>query len=255
MDDIGLGEIALLVRTKDCNVRRLDLSGNFGNRGVKIFAEALKTNTSLKTVSFGCYKVLNDSGGQALLYAVDPFSEPTSEWENITNSNHTLQSIYILDLPTVSVNRDLISKLQSISISGDSHRTLQIKVWRHMEENIEDISHMGLETKHMPYVIFFVYQHGAMDQLFQLLRSRNTPVVSEDPLPERVHMIHQIIRIKRENEILKEKNEELHKENKDLHNLFRFGKKKRGCMVLMYRRLADMWRLIVELLFQNKPHK
>ena len=67
LDDIGLGEIALVIRKRDCGVKRLELSGNFGNSGVKIFAEALKTNVSLKTVTFGCYKNLDDAGGRVLL--------------------------------------------------------------------------------------------------------------------------------------------------------------------------------------------
>ena len=193
LDDIGIGEIALVVRTKDCNVRRLDLSGNFGNSGVKIFAEALKTNISLKTVSFGCYKILHDVGGQVLLNVVDPFSEPThlSEWENVRRSNHTLQSVYILDRPTVTVNKNIITKLQSIS-TLDPHRTLQKKVWHHIDKNIEDISHLGIESKHMPHVLSFVHQHGTIDQLFRLIRSRNTPEVFTNPSPERARMAYQM---------------------------------------------------------------
>lgn len=116
LDDIGLGEIALVIRKKSCAVRRLDLSGNFGNRGVKIFAEALKTNISLRTITLGCYKSLDDIGGHALLDAVSPFAWPVDveERENAKRSDNTLQSLFILDRPTVTVNMDIIQKLESI---------------------------------------------------------------------------------------------------------------------------------------------
>jgi len=256
LDDIGIGEIALVVRTKDCNVRRLDLSGNFGNSGVKIFAEALKTNISLKTVSFGCYKILNDVGGQVLLNVVDPFSEPThsSEWENVTRSNHTLQSVYILDRPTVTVNKNLITKLQSIS-TLDPHRTLQKKVWHHIDKNIEDISHLGLESNHMPNVLSFVHQHGTMDQLFRLTRSRNTPELFSNPSPERARMSYQMEKNERENEILKEllelereKSEGLHEENSYLRSVFQNRDEAKKCCLMPIFKVLEMWRLFIELL-------
>jgi len=265
LDDVGIGEIALVVRSKDCNVRRLDLSGNFGNSGVKIFAEALKTNRSLKTVSFGCYKNLNDVGGKILLHVVDPISmlndddlssEPTrsSEWENVKRSNHTLQSIYILDRPTVTVNKDLITKLQSIS-TFDPHRTLQRKVWHHLEKNIGDISHLGLESNHMPNVLSFVDQHGTTNDLFRLIKSRNTPELFTYPSPEKVRLSQQMEQIERENEILKEllelereKSEDLHKENNYLRRLFRNREEAQKCCLMPIFKLFDVWKMFIELL-------
>lgn len=242
LDDIGIGEIAVAVKISDCNVRRLDLSGNFGNSGVKIFAEALKMNKSLKTVSFGCYKDLDDIGGQVLLNVVDPFSQQSTDlcevWKNVTRSNHILQSIYILDRPTVTVNKNIITKLQSIS-TLDPHRTLQAKCWRHMEKNIEDISHLELETKHMPEVLSFVQQHGTMDHLFRLVKSRNTPELFTNPSPEKARMLRQVEKVENENELLKEllevereKSEDLHKENNHLRHLFHDTEEIKKCCKL-----------------------
>lgn len=258
LDDVGLGEIALVVRRKDCNVRRLDLSGNFGNSGIAIFAEALKTNTSLRTVSFGCYKNLDDVGVQDLLNVVDPFSQPThsseSEWENVTRSNHTIQSIYILDRPTVTVNKKIITKLQSIS-SLDPHQTLQSKCWCHLEKNIEDISHFGVESKHMPEVLSFVHTHGTMDQLYRIIRSRNTPELFTNPSPEKARMSSQMERIEQENEMLKEllesereKSGGLHEENSYLRNLIQNREEARKCCLLPIFKLMEMWKMLIELI-------
>ena len=91
-----------MLKRSDCNMRRLDLAGNFGNNGIKILAEALKTNQSIKTITLGCHKSLNDVGAQALLRVADPFSDTTiankkTEWEDVKKSNNSLQSVYILD--------------------------------------------------------------------------------------------------------------------------------------------------------------
>ena len=77
LDDVGIGELANVLKRNDCSVRRLDLGGNFGNNGIKILAEALKTNQSIKTITLGCYKNLNDVGAEALLSVADPFSATT----------------------------------------------------------------------------------------------------------------------------------------------------------------------------------
>jgi len=260
LDDIGIGELALMIRMEDCSVRRLDLCGSFGNSGVNIFAEALKTNTSLKTVSFGCYKVLDDVGGQVLLDVVDPFArpaEPKDQWENILRSNHTLQSIYILDRPTVTVSKNIITKLQSIS-SLDPHRTLQSKCWHHIEENIDDISHLALESEHMPNVLAFVHQHGTINELFRLIQSPTTPDLVDNPSPERARISFQMQNMEKENELLRsllederEKSEELHDENSYLRRVFRDKEEAKKCCLLPITKLMDMWRLFMELL--RKP--
>ncbi|KAL7543057.1 hypothetical protein ACHAWF_007317 [Thalassiosira exigua] len=256
LDDIGIGEISLIIRREDCSVRRLDVSGNFGNSGVKIFAEALKTNTSLRTVSFGCYKNLSDVGGQVLLDVVDPFSQPSNsnEWDNVIKSNHTLQSVYILDRPTVTVNKGIIDKLQSIS-TLDPHHTLQSKCWSHIEKNIDDISHLGLAPIHMPQFLAFVHRHGTMDDLFRLIKSQNTPELFTNPSPERARLSYQMDRMEQENEILKEllvferdKSEELHQENKNLRRIHRMKEDAKQCCLLPISKLLEMWNMLIELI-------
>lgn len=217
-------------------MRRLELCGNFGNSGVNIFAEALKTNTSLRTISFGCHKALTDVGGQVLLNVVDPFSHPSTdaagEWEHIKKSNNTLQSIYILDRPTATVEKALISKLQTIT-SLDAHSTLQRKCWHHIEKNIDNISHMGLDSKHMPEVLAFVHQHGTMDHLFRIVKSRATPELFNNPSPERARLSRQMDRIERENRVLKEQLE--------------VERERWKCCLLPVSKLRELWRMIVEL--------
>jgi hypothetical protein len=258
LDDIGLGEISVVIKRPDCNVRRLDLSGNFGNSGVKIFAEALKTNTSLRTISFGCYKTLDDAGGMALLNVVDPFSQPTgssSEWENVTRSNHTLQSIYMFDRPNMTVSKVIVESLQSIS-GMDPHRTLQSKCWRHIEKNIEDISHLGLNSKCMPKVLAFVLQHGNMDHLFQMIRSRDTPELFTFPSPEKARISYHMEKIERENQRIKEllelereeSEEELCDKIYSLHTRgFQLEKDAKKCCFLPHLKLIELSTLCVEL--------
>ena len=250
------------MKRPDCKVRRLELSGNYGNSGVKIFAEALKTNVSLRTMTFGCLKALDDVGGQVLLDVVDPFSQASSaisesmEWDNVKRSNHTLQSIYILDRPTVTMNKNLINKLQSIS-TMDSHPTLQAKCWQHVEKNIEDISHMKLETKHMPKVLSFVQQHGTMDHLYRMIKSRNTPDLFSYPSPEKARLSIQMEKVESENEVLKSKLnverkrvDQLNKENTYLRNLFRNREEAQKCCLLPF---VKLWKLILELLRDPPP--
>ena len=255
MDDIGLGEISVVIKIPDCNVRRLDLSGNFGNSGVNIFAEALKTNTSLRTISFGCYKTLDDVGGIALLNVVDPFSQPTdssSEWKNVTRSNHTLQSCYIFDRPNVTVSKVIVERLQSIS-NMDPHRTLQGKCWRHIEKNIEDISHLGLNSKCMPKVLAFVRQHGNMDHLYQMIRSRDTPELFTFPSPEKSRISHQMEKIERENQRMKELLELERKESEEelrdkIYSLHSRGEDAKKCCFLPHLKLIELWTMCVKLL-------
>ncbi|KAL3762756.1 hypothetical protein ACHAW5_002261 [Stephanodiscus triporus] len=256
LDDIGLGEISVVIKRPDCNVRRLDLSGNFGNSGVKIFAEALKTNTSLRTISFGCYKALDDVGGMALLNAVDPFSQPagSSEWENVLRSNHTLQSIYVFDRPNVAVSKAIVERLQSIT-SMDPHLTLQGKCWRHIEKNIDDISHLGLNSNCMPNVLAFVLRHGTIDHLFRLIRSNKTPELFKYPSPEKARISLQIEKIERENRKLKKLLELERDESNELREEINYLRtcwfQKEGdaktCCFLPHLKLIQMWILLVEL--------
>lgn len=207
LDDIGIGELANVLKRKHCSVRRLDLAGNFGNKGVKILAEALKTNQSIKTITLGCHKSLSDVGAHALLRVADPFSTTTNadkktEWDNVKQSNHSLQSVYILDRPTVTVSDEVITKLRSIS-SLQPHETFQAKTWHHIERNIADISHMGIDTKYIPEVLSFVQKRGELNGLFETIRSSNSLKILKNPSPERARLADQMDRIQKENAVLK----------------------------------------------------
>lgn len=267
LDDIGIGEIANNIKRSDCKLRRLDVSGNYGNSGIKIFAEALKTNVSLRTITFGCLKTLDDAGAQVLLDVVDPFSNETttsalsksSEWENIKRSNHTLQSIFILDRPTMTANKTLLDKLQSIS-TKDPHRTFQNKCWHHIEKNIEDVSHMKVEHEHMPLVLSFVQQHGTMDDMFRMIK--NSPDLVTNPSPEKARLSKQMSKVESENEILKEllekervKAESLREQNISLRSTL-IGSNvtgedvKKGCQGCcpLGQKICEIWMLLCQLL-------
>jgi len=267
LDDIGIGEIANNIKRSDCKLRRLDVSGNYGNSGIKIFAEALKTNVSLRTITFGCLKTLDDAGAQVLLDVVDPFSNETttsalsksSEWENIKRSNHTLQSIFILDRPTVTANKTLLDKLQSIS-TKDPHRTFQNKCWHHIEKNIEDVSHMKVEHEHMPLVLSFVQKHGTMDDMFRMIK--NSPDLVTNPSPEKARLSKQMSKVESENDILKEllekervKAESLREQNISLRSTL-IGSNvtgedvKKGCQGCcpLGQKICEIWRFLCQLL-------
>ena len=236
-------------------MRRLDFCGDFGNSGIKIFAEALKTNTSVRTVTLGCHRNLDDIGGQYLSGVVDPFSQPDLskelEWEEVIRSNHTLQSIYILHRPLTSVSESLIAKLRSISTSNPQ-RTYQRKCWSHLEKNIDDISHLGLESMHMPEVLSFVHQHGTLDHLFRMIRSRNTPELFTYPSPEKARLSYQIKQLESENRLLKElldserakAEDERRETNISCPCWFLTNENAKKCWLLPW---IKMWQLIVEL--------
>ncbi len=224
---------------------------------MKIFAEATKTNTSLRTISFGCYKTLDDTAGMALLNAVDPFSQSTGsfEWDRIKRSNHTLQSIYIYDRPNVTMNKVLVERLRSIS-SLSPHRNFQSKCWRHIEKNIEDTSHLELSSKCMPMVLAFVLQHGTMDHLFRLIRSRYAPDLFTFPTPERARLLHQMKIIEHQNRKLREllesereASDRLREENHHLRTRwFQIGEDAKKCCFIPHLKLIEIWTLLIELL-------
>ncbi len=263
LDDIRLGDIANAVKKSGCNLRRLDFSGDFGNSGINIFAEALKRNTSIRTITLGCYRHLNDLGGQYLLNVVDPFSKPALskevEWEEVDRSNHTLQSIYILPRPLVTVNDELVTKLRSISLSNP-HRTYQRKCWLHLEKNLDDISHLGLESKHMPEVLSFVNQHGSLDHIFRMIRSRSTPELFTYPSPEKARLSYQMKQLESENQLLKDLlDSERAKAEDDRHETqiscpcwILINENAKKCWLLPW---IKIWELFVELFGFVPAHK
>mmetsp|Transcript_28434 Transcript_28434/g.52476 ORF Transcript_28434/g.52476 Transcript_28434/m.52476 type:complete len:114 (-) Transcript_28434:58-399(-) len=107
----------------------------------------------------------------------------------------------------------------------------------------------------MPNVLSFVHQHGTMDQLFRLTRSRNTPELFSNPSPERARMSYQMEKNERENEILKEllelereKSEGLHEENSYLRSVFQNRDEAKKCCLMPIFKVLEMWRLFIELL-------
>eukprot|EP00986_Skeletonema_menzelii_P006765 scaffold2556_cov153-Skeletonema_menzelii.AAC.13 len=256
LDDIGIGELANVLKRKDCNMRRLDLAGNFGNNGIKILAEALKTNQSIKTITLGCHKNLNDVGAQALLRVVDPFSNTTNankkaEWDDVKKSNHSLQSVYILDRPAVTVSDELVTKLRSIS-SLQPHETFQTKTWHHIEKNIADISHMGVDNKYVPEVLSFVQKQGELNGLFETIRSSNSLKIFENPSPERARLSDQMDRIQKENAILKrllkaerERSQSLREEN---YSVRKTVEMKIGKKCSSWNSCKQLWLEVVDLI-------
>mmetsp|Transcript_840 Transcript_840/g.1162 ORF Transcript_840/g.1162 Transcript_840/m.1162 type:complete len:482 (-) Transcript_840:94-1539(-) len=256
LDDIGIGELANVLKRQDCSVRRLDLGGNFGNNGIKILAEALKTNQSIKTITLGCHKNLNDVGAQELLRVSDPFAYTThankkTEWDSVKKSNHSLQSVYILDRPSVTVSNELVTKLRSIS-SLQPHQTLQTKAWHHIEKHIEDISHMEIDNKYVPEVMSFVQKRGELNGLFETIRSSNSLKIFENPSPERARLSDQMDRIQKENAILKrllkaerERSQSLRNDNYAVRKTveMKFGKK---CP--SWNSCKQLWLEVVDLI-------
>lgn len=245
-----------MLKRSDCNMRRLDLAGNFGNNGIKILAEALKTNQSIKTITLGCHKSLNDVGAQALLRVADPFSDTTiankkTEWEDVKKSNHSLQSVYILDRPSVTVSNELVTKLRSISNKKTPHETFQAKTWHHIEKNIADISHMGVDNKYFPEVLSFVQKRGELNGLFESIRSSNSLKIFENPSPERARLSDQMDRIQKENATLKrllraerERSQSLRDEN---YYVRKTVERKFGNKCPSWNSCKEMWLDVVDL--------
>ena len=207
MDDVGIGELANVLKRSDGKVRRLELSGNYGNGGIKVFAEALKTNISLRTITFGCFKSLTNAGAVELLHAVDPFMKTKSsritEWRDVNSSNNTLQSIFLLDRPSVSVDEDLITRLQSIT-TEDPRATFDTKVWNHLQRNLDDISHVKVPVKCLPGVLRFVGQRGTQSDFFRLIKGRKaSAVLFRNPSQERQRLVEQMRLLEKENRKLR----------------------------------------------------
>jgi len=193
MGDGGLGQIANCIKRKDCNISRLEIckslfnffhfppsviisltflfvvaGGRFRDEGMMSIAEALRNNQSIRTINVGMFERLTDLGGQAILKVVQGEDE---SWQNKTASNHTLQNVYISDRAGLSMSKSILTKLQSIT-TVDPHRTLKNKAWNYMNNNIGDLSSIGLEAKLAPQLLLFVSCRGGVDSLFQFMHSR-----------------------------------------------------------------------------------
>ena len=250
---MGIQILTTVIGREESNISRLDLGGRFGDDGLKILADALVINRSIKTITIGFSKNLTNVGGQAILDAV----EGTGSWHSIIRSNHTLRSVYISDRPNVTISKALALKLQCIT-NFNPHHTLQSKVWRYIQNNMEDISYLGLESKHMPQALSFIYENGRLDSLFQFIRSRNGPSLFTNPTPERIRLTNEMELIKQENRQLKELlksereiNTSLREENEYLTFLFNNNEKPRMCCFPPFFKLLQFCKFVVQLLREH----
>ena len=242
---MGLGNLAVVLAKKGCNVSRLDLGGRFGDEGVKILAEALKVNRSLRTITISFSENLTEVGGHAILSAVDG----TESWESATRGNNVLRSVYISEGPNVSISKDLILKLEDIT-NVDPHLTCQNKVWRYIDNHMEELPQVGLKSKLMPQAISFVHKNGGLDASFRLIRSWNVEELFANPTPERVRLKE----IEQENKMLrdfleneKNSNYTLRQENRYLRFLYEKREKAECCWTPL-RKACELWKVFIDLL-------
>merc|ERR1712032_230590 len=265
MDDVSIGELANVMKRPDCSVRRLELTGNYGNSGIKIFAEALKTNNKLRTITFGCLETLNNTGARALVEVVDPFlvfetKSKSAEYNDINSSNNSLKSIFLLNRPTVSVDESLTTKLQSITTSNP-RQTYEAKLWDHLKKNLSDISHMELDQKCLPRLLYFFQRHGTIDNLYCLIRGRKmSGVLFRNPSQERERLAKPMKKMENQNRRLRKllvleraRSESLRGENFHLRNLNdQRVEMKKGCMNNSFK-IVHMWNLFSALLAEPHP--
>ena len=159
----------------------------------------------------------------------------------------------------VTVNEELVTKLRSISTSNP-HRTYQRKCWLHLEKNLDDISHLGLESMHMPEVLSFVNHHGTLDHIFRMIRSRSTPELFTYPSPEKARLSYQMKQLESENQLLRDLlDSERAKAEEDRHETkiscpcwFLTNENAKKCWLLPW---IKMWDLFVELFGFVPAHK
>ena len=81
-----LATLSNILQTPQCNISRLELDGQFGDEGILLLSEALKTNATVRTITIGYSENLTDVGGNALLQ-VSKDVYGTGTWESVTESN------------------------------------------------------------------------------------------------------------------------------------------------------------------------
>jgi len=201
LSDTGLRELANSIKGDGCNVARLEVCGRFGDEGMLSIADAMMVNQSLRTIDIGMSERLTDRGGQAILQVVQGQNE---SWQSMITSNNTLQSVYISEKAGSAMSKSLLTNLQAIT-TVDPHRTLQNKAWNYIENNIEDLSDIGLEAKLVPYFLSFISTRGGANSLFSFIHSRkNAPeLFFSNPTPERTRLTPQMEKAKRRNKALK----------------------------------------------------
>mmetsp|Transcript_191 Transcript_191/g.332 ORF Transcript_191/g.332 Transcript_191/m.332 type:complete len:461 (-) Transcript_191:74-1456(-) len=239
LNDEGVGSLAVVLSKKACCVSRLDIGGRFGDSGIKILAEALKINRSMKTITISHCQNLTDVGGQVMLSAVDG----SESWESATCSNNVLRSVYISERSNATMNKDLVIKLQSLA-DVDPQRTLQSKVWRYMDNHMGELSNVGLKAKHIPRVICFVNKRGGLDGMYRVLQNCNMQDVVYNRTPNRARMEQ----IEQENKVLKELLASERESNASLRQENRYLRERTRCCWVPIMKALELWKVLVDML-------
>ncbi|KAL7546173.1 hypothetical protein ACHAWF_009515 [Thalassiosira exigua] len=261
LSDTGLGQLAEIIKKKDCKLGRLEICGNFSDEGVVQIAEALKSNQSIRTLDLGMSENLTDFGGEAILQVVHGRDD---SWESATTSNHTLQNVYISDIAGSSMCKELLAKLQSIT-NVDAHKTLQNKAWKYIDNNIEDLSSIGLKANLAPHLVSFVSARGGLESLYRFLHSRNNASeLFNNPTPERVRLMPQMEKVKQDNVVLRallrserEVSQTIRSENMSLRGLSEEDEQHQKkamarCLLLPFYKAFEMYKFFLDLL-QERP--
>lgn len=222
LNDEGIKDLSDVIGRKDSKISRLEISGTFGDGGLQSIAEAMKTNQSLRAIDVGNTVNLTDAGGMAILRVTNG---DLHSWKRIMSSNNTLKSVYLKSRPLI-VSEDIQQALRNIT-NLDQIPTLQQKVWRYIDNNIEDLSYTNFEATHMPFLLSFVIKRGGINSLLRLISShKNIPILFSHPTPERLHMESLMNKVASENAILRsllkserQFNDSLCKENTSLRTI------------------------------------
>lgn len=194
-------ELANILQSPNCNISRLELCGSFGDEGIEFLADALKTNRTVKNISIGVTQDLSDRGGRQILQACQDV-EGTGSWNSIVRSNHTLRSVFISERHAPRMSAGVLNQLQSLT-TEDPHKTLQIKAWNFIKNDMDCLPTLGLKMKHMPNFVTFVQQNGGQDSLYEILRAGHFPDLFTSPTPEKLRLRKEMKKIELENETLR----------------------------------------------------
>ncbi len=239
LNDEGVGTLAVVLSKKACRLSRLDIGGRFGDNGIKILAEALKFNRTLKTITISHFQNLTDVGGQAVLSAVDG----SESWKSATCSNNVLRSVYISERSNTSMKKELLMKLQSLA-DVDPQQTLQNKVWRYMDNHMGELSNVGLKVEHIPRVIHFANKRGGLDGIYRVLRNCNLQCIVCNKILNRARMDQ----IEQENKVLKELLASERESNASLRQENRFLRERARCCWVPIMKALELWKVLVDML-------
>eukprot|EP00970_Alexandrium_tamarense_P003647 scaffold571_cov175-Alexandrium_tamarense.AAC.5 len=248
-----LATLSNILQTPQCNISRLELDGQFGDEGILLLSEALKTNATVRTITIGYSENLTDVGGNALLQ-VSKDVYGTGTWESVTESNNTLKSVYISERVAGTVSQSLITTLQTLT-NEDPHRTLQSKVWKYLQTNMDFLPQLDLQMIHMPKVLAFIDTKGGQNSMYQVLRGGYFPNLFINPTPERVRLTDQMKQLSEENtslrEMLREEQErtrDLEVENERIKMWFEDRGMTSKCCLMPIFKVVELWKRFVDIL-------